>query len=118
VFKQSNIFVPTLSQNARHVKARLPFYAVMMLVLWVMVASQFSKNLDFSDDSSRVRVEQSREINADNDSNLDDFPNFAALSYENVSINLFVICLVVSSTTSIILLRNCLTQIRPRSPPL
>lgn len=115
---QSNIFVPKLSQNARQLKARLPFYAVMMLVLWVMVASQFSKNLDFSDDASRVRLEQSREINSDSDSNLDDFLNFDALSDNNLSISLFVICLVVSSTVGIIFLRSCLTQIRPRSPPL
>jgi hypothetical protein len=118
VFSQHSFFVPSLSVNAQRPKARLPFYAVMLLVLWVMVASQFSKNLDFSDDSSRVRVEQAREVNSDSDSNLDDFPTFDGVFQENVVFGVMVVTRTILASIDVVPLQNLLIQIRPRSPPL
>jgi hypothetical protein len=118
VFSQNNFFVPSLSYRPQQSKARLPFYALILIVLWVIVVSQFAKNLDFIDDSSRVRVEEVRDTNSDKDSNLDDFLAFDGVFQEKVVFNLAVLSQITLTSVDIVLLRNLLIQIRPRSPPL
>ena len=117
VRNQKKNIVQSLSLYAQNTTSRLSFCALIFFVIWAMVSSQFSKNLYLNDDPTLVRFEQSSETNTDTDSNLNDFPTLDNVVQKSIKFDLTVISTIMLITSSIILLRNVLTQIRPRSPP-
>ena len=107
-----------MNVNAVHSPAKLCVLFGILLVVWVLFAAQFTKNVEYTDDSTRVLIEQMREFDPDNDSKLDDLNLLNVVFYENTILYLITVNVFAISTVNIIHLRNILIHILPRSPPL